>query len=148
MSSDSHKKNFPVQPSGSEQHARQVVEAEVVEEDSRGYTQDAGYNYEQKRAMSFGVHGRGWRQGVPFGQNPTQLSCLPAVITLILTTSIGLKFGFFASLGFLFFYFLGSSLALGISIRRTLRGKVVFAWLNRALVWVCAYALTIWIVNK
>ncbi len=115
----------------------QVVVAEVIEDD------DSEQNYRQRfeGTASFGVHGRGFRQQNTFGQQ--NLSCLPAAITLILAVGMGVQAGFLASIGFLFFYAIGSALALTITVRRTLQGKAVYVWLNRILVWGVAFVITL-----
>ncbi len=131
-------------------HAKvETVDAEIIDENDE--SRDNYHNHQQGfygggqtqgNDTAFGrVHGRSWQQGGAFGQASRELSCLPGMITLILGISLGIQLGFLASLGFFFFYVIASALAVGVSVRRTLMGKPVFIWLNRALVWICAYAI-------
>ncbi len=135
MSFDEKDANQPVKTEQKEQE-KQVVVAEVIEDDDN-------YNQRAESTISFGVHGRGWRQQNVFVQNSKPFSSLPALITLILTVSMGLQAGFLASIGFLFFYVIGTVLALIFSVRRTLQGRVVYPWVHRILVWTAAYAITV-----
>ncbi len=68
---------------------------------------------------------------------------MPAIVTAVLALSLALQYGFLAMLGFFFFYVLGNVLSFAITVRRAVQGQRVFVWLNRALVWVGAYALTL-----
>ncbi len=139
MSSSSKNNNQAENLTGREQ-STQVVEAEVIDNNEQA---DYGQRLFQKKSVAFEVHGRGWQQQRVFEQASQGFSCLPILITLILIVSMALQAGFLASIGFVFFYILGSFLSLFVSVRRTLQGKIVYAWLNRVLVWTLAYALTL-----
>ncbi len=146
MTSDPHDKDVCAKQ-GQEQQKTQVVEAEIIDDGNynfRQYYQDTSQN--SFGGVSFGVHGRGWRQHAQFKQSPSVLSCMPTIVTLVLALSLGIQYGFLATLGFFFFYLLGNAVSFAISLRRTLQGQKVFVWLNRALVWVGAYALTLAVI--
>ncbi len=120
----------------------EVIEAEIIDEGHEQRQGYAGSGDAYGNVNGFGrVHGRGWQQSGAFGHASRELSCLPGLITLVLGVSLGFQLGFLASLGFFFFYVVGSALAMVVTLRRTLMGKKVFVWLNRALVWICAYAI-------
>ncbi len=126
----------------------ETVEAEIIDEEAeqrsrqaqQGFYGDGGPFTTGQDAFGR-VHGRGWQHGGAFGHASRELSCLPGMVTLILGISLGIQLGFLASLGFFFFYILGSALAMGISVRRTLMGKKVNIWINRVLVWGLSYAI-------
>ncbi len=125
----------------------QVVEAEIIDEQGNNYSYHSYDNTQNSfGGVSFGVHGRGWRQSTQFVQNPSLTSCLPAIITLTLALSLVIQHGFLAMLGFFFFYVLANVLSFAITLRRTLQGQSVFIWLNRILVWVGAYMLTLAVI--
>ncbi len=129
---------------------RETLEAEIIHDNEDAYGQSQRHStYGQGHGQSHGqgqrgywqAQGRQWQQNGAFGQASRELSCLPALITLALGISLGIQWGFLASLGFFFFYVLGSAVALGVSVRRTLLGKPVLVWFNRLLVWFFAYAV-------
>ncbi len=145
---ESKQEHLPATQANQRAHT-QTVEAEIIDDaDTHGYAsgQSAyGSGQEGPGGPHWRVHGRGfgrgWQQNGAFGQASRELSCLPALITLALGVSLGIQWGFLASLGFFFFYILGSALALGVSVRRTLMGKPVLVWFNRLLVWIFAYVV-------
>ncbi len=145
---ESKQGHVPATQAGQRAHT-QTVEAEIIDDaDTHGYGSEQntyGSGQEGPGGTHWRVHGRGfgrgWQQHGAFGQASRELSCLPALITLALGVSLGIQWGFLASLGFFFFYILGSALALGVSVRRTLMGKPVLVWFNRLLVWIFAYVV-------
>ncbi len=146
---EAKQEHFPVVQA--EQKTRsQTVEAEIIDDtDAHGYSSGQHAYGANQEGAGGGTHwrvhgrgfGRGWQQHGAFGQASRELSCLPAFVTLVLGLSLGIQWGFLASLGFFFFYILGSALALGVSLRRTLLGKPVLVWFNRLLVWIFAYVV-------
>ncbi len=84
-------------------------------------------------------------QGVGgFGQNNT-VSCLPALLLIATAVGLAIQFGFFAGLGFLFFYAIGSVVSMALFVRSALQGRVtsLTLWTRRALVWGASFLLTV-----
>ncbi len=82
-----------------------------------------------------------------FRRQKNTASCLPSLILLATAIGLAIQFDFFAGLGFLFFYALGSVISMVFFVRRALQGKgepVTFV-MRRAIVWLLSFLLTVFL---
>jgi hypothetical protein len=121
-----------------EQESSRVVEAEVVGEEQY-------HAHQQGNAQHGGRYFRYSSWNV--GSAAQQQSCLPFFITFGLMLACGVQWGVLASIGFLFFYSLGSILGFFFSMGKILNGTVVNPWVVRCCNWVASSLLTQWLAS-
>ncbi len=122
----------------------EVIEAEIIpsghEYGHDQYSQQHQYRQQGSsfRTYTFGQYGRGQNFGL---QNKS--GCIPGIITLIMAMSLGVQYGFLATIGFLVFYAIASAIALGVTLRRAAMGLYTNHWINRILVWGVSILITV-----
>lgn len=119
-----------------------VLEPEIVSEEQYSRHRQSPYSeqsqYQQSQSQSFG-------RGTTFVfNNNTQLqkSCLPGIISLVLTLAAFIQFGFLGALGFVFFTLIGKGIGFLVFMKNFLNGRVIPPIVLDCIVWFVAYSLT------
>lgn len=127
--------------------ATTVVDAEVVNEGEarsgqKSFTCVTGDNGRVRYSFaSWNVGGTAGGTGGFSGG----VSCLPGCITLFLMALCAVQFGVLAAVGFLFFYLIGSWIAIFAGLQRAMRGKLTNPWLPRIFNWGTCWLLVGWL---
>ncbi len=143
---DAHDADLPVRADAGRETPRAVIEPEVVDEreshGGQGYfsrtTQENGGT--RFTFASWNVNGNMGSGGLAGGN-----SCLPGCITLFMLALCTVQFGVLAAVGFLFFYMIGSWIAIFAGLQRVMQGRTVNPWIPRVINWIVCWLLVGWL---
>ena len=77
------------------------------------------------------------------GQSPSQLSCLPAFITLLLSGIMASRYGFLEAFCFLIFTGIGKAVSFFIFVRRLFFGRPIDPRILTVAVWIVSWLLVV-----
>lgn len=141
-----HADNTPAGTDAGRDTPRTVIDPEVVDEResggerqffSRTTRESGGTRY---TFASWNVNGNRGSGGFVGGG-----SCLPGCITLFMPVLCAVQFGVLAAVGFLFFYMIGSGIAIFAGLQRVMQGRTLNPWIPRVINWGVSWLLAGWL---
>ena len=130
---------------------KNVVDAEIITDASSRNDRSRSYGGQSETYYSYKSSDGSRTQYTYFsmmgpsapGHQQMSLAC---GITLGLMLFCFIKWNFLATLGFAFFYIIGSCLGIYFNFRTVLQGRVPNPWITRCCVWGASMLLVSWLV--